>query len=78
MGLFGLTFCGTCNNNEKKDIDDIKDRVIKLENKVEIIDREMTNSIQRLEDKLDNLFNLLNLKIDNLILVISNKKLNRD
>lgn len=71
MGLFGLTFCGTCNNNSEDD--DVRSRVIKLENKVEMIEREMTNNIQRLEDKLDNQFNLLNMKIDNLILVIKSR-----
>lgn len=59
-----------CNKNKENELENIKDRITRLETRIDLIEQKLSNDINRLADKLDNKFDILNTKIDNLILLL--------
>ena len=71
--LFGINNLFNCVRSPKNNEEDLDTDVLRLERRVEYLERELRENIRRLEDKIDIKFELLSNKIDTLIITLQGR-----
>jgi archaellum component FlaC len=68
--------CSSVDNNNDDEVDDLKDKINRLEMRLENIERDFNSSFKMLETRVSSKLDILNSKIDNLILLINLRNTN--